>query len=170
MVGQAGTNVFQLSSFNQGMVWSGGATTQATTFTADAATNTITLSGNAFNYQTGVPVTLSTSSGGATFTADIATDILTLSTSNANFVSGNSLKFSTTGTLPTTIPTALNTTDTFYSVMVGVPTTTPGTIKIATTLAAALAGTPTLDVTVAGAPVNTINATSQLPAPLGALV
>lgn len=166
VVANGGTNNFQLSSFNQGMVWSGGATKPATTFTANTATSTLTLSTNSFNYQTGVPITLTTSAGGATFTADIATDILMLNTSNANFASGNSLKFSTTGTLPTTTPTALNTTDIFYSAMIGTPTTNPGTIKIATTLAAALAGTPTLDITVAGAPVNTVNATSQLPTPL----
>ncbi len=166
LVANGETNNFQLSSLNQGMVWSGGATDPITTFTADASTDILTLSTNANNYATGIPITVGTTAGGATFTADIATDIFTLSTSNANFASGNSLKFTTTGTLPTTIPTALNTTDTFFSVMVGTPATNPGTIKIATTYAAAIAGTPTLDVTVAGAPTNTVNATSILPAPL----
>ncbi len=169
VVANGGTKQFQLSSFNQGMIWSGGLALPPAipvSFTASTTTNQLTLSTNSFNFQTGVPVTLSTSSGGATFTASVATDILTLSTSNANFPSGTSLKFSTTGTLPTTTPTQINTTDIFYAAQQGTPVTNPGQIKIATTLAAALAGTPTLDITVAGTPTNTINGTSILPAPL----
>jgi hypothetical protein len=169
VVANGGTNQFQLSSFNQGMVWSGGLALPPAipvSFTASTVTNQLTLSGNSFNFQTGVPITLTTTSGAVTFTADIATDILTLSASNANFPSGTSLKFSTTGSLPTTTPTALNTTDIFYAVQVATPATNPGTIKIATTLAAALAGTPTLDITVAGTGVNTVNGASILPAPL----
>lgn len=51
------TNEFQLSSLNQGMVWGAGATT---TFTGDAATDTLTLSTNSQNFATGVPFTVST--------------------------------------------------------------------------------------------------------------
>ncbi len=160
VVANGGTNNFQLSSFEQGMVWSGGTATAAT-FSGNATNSTLLLSGNAFNFETGVPITLSTSSGGATFTASAATDILTLSTSNANFATGNSLKFTTTGTLPA----ELNTTDTFYSIMVGLPSTNPGTIKVATTLANALAGTA-INLTTNGTPINSVNATSILPAPL----
>ena len=161
VVANGGTNNFQLSSFEQGMVWSGGATTPATTFTASTTDSTLTLSGNGFNFATGVPITLSTTSGGATFTASAATDVLTLSTSNANFATGTSLKFTTTGTLPA----ELNITDTFYSIMIGLPSTNPGTIKVATTLANALLGTA-INLTTNGTPTNTVNGTSILPAPL----
>jgi hypothetical protein len=139
------------------MVWSG----VSTTFTANATTDILTLATNNGNFATGVPVTLATTPGGATFTADAASDILTLSVSNANFTTGTSLKFTTTGTLPN----PLNTTDTYFSIMVGTPTTNPGTIKVATTYANALAGTA-IDLTTAGTPTNTVNANSILPSPL----
>jgi hypothetical protein len=157
IVANGGTNNFQMSSINQGMVWSGG----TSNFTADATTDILTLSTNSANFATGVPVTLTTTAGGATFTADAGTDILTLSTSNANFTTGTSLKFSTTGTLPN----PLNTTDTYFSIMVGTPSTNPGTIKVATTFANALAGTA-IDLTTNGTPTNTVNANSILPSPL----
>ena len=116
VVANGGTNQFQLSSFNQGMVWSGGLALPPAipvSFTASTTTNQLTLSGNSFNFETGVPVTLTTSSGGATFTASAATDILTLSASNANFATGNSLTFTTTGTLPAPLVTGT----TYYSIM-----------------------------------------------------
>jgi hypothetical protein len=52
IVANGGTNNFQLCSFNQGMVWSGG----AATFTANAGTDILTLSASNANFATGVPV------------------------------------------------------------------------------------------------------------------
>lgn len=56
VVAHGGTNEFQLSSFNQGMVWSGA----TATFTADSATDILTLSISNANFATGVPITFST--------------------------------------------------------------------------------------------------------------
>lgn len=118
LVAAGGTNNFYLSLINQGMVWSGGQ---------------------------------------ATFTANSGTDILTLSTSNANYQTGVPITFTTTGTLPA----PLNTTTTYYVIMVGTPTTNPGTIKLATSYANAIAGTA-IDITTNGAPTNTITVSGQL--------
>lgn len=118
LVAAGGTNNFYLSLINQGMVWSGGS---------------------------------------ATFTADATTDILTLSTSNANFQTGVPVTFTTTGTLPS----PLNTTTTYYVIIIGTPTTNPGTIKLATSYDNAIAGTA-IDITTNGAPTNTIKVSGQL--------
>lgn len=118
LVISGGTNTFYLSLINNGMVWSGGS---------------------------------------ATFTANSGTDILTLSTSNANFQTGVPVTFTTTGTLPA----PLNTTTTYYVIMVGTPATNPGTIKLATSYANAIAGTA-IDITTNGAPTNTITVSGQL--------
>jgi hypothetical protein len=56
LVANGGTNNFQLSEFNQGMVWSGG----TATFTAVAITDILTLSTNGNNFATGVPITVTT--------------------------------------------------------------------------------------------------------------
>lgn len=56
LVANGDTNQFQLCLINQGMVWSAG----SATFTADAATDLLTLSTNNNNFATGTPVTLST--------------------------------------------------------------------------------------------------------------
>lgn len=62
LVANGDTNTFQLSSINQGMVWSGGsATTPSATFTVDTVTDIFTLSTSNANFATGVPVTLVTS-------------------------------------------------------------------------------------------------------------
>ncbi len=58
LVANGGTNTFQLSMLNQGMVWSAG--TPNTTFTGDAATDLLTLSTTNANFATGVPFTVST--------------------------------------------------------------------------------------------------------------
>lgn len=50
------TNTFQLSSYNQGMVWSGG----SATFTASTIDSKLTLSTDNANFATGVPVLLTT--------------------------------------------------------------------------------------------------------------
>lgn len=118
LVANGGTNNFQLSLINQGMVWSAGT---------------------------------------GTFTADAGTDILTLSVSNANFATGIPVTVSTTGTLPA--PLVAGTT--YYVIRVGSSTTNPGTIKLATTYANAIANIP-IDITLAGAPTNTILVSGQL--------
>lgn len=58
IVADGGTHQFQMSSLNQGMVWGGG----SATFTVDhiALPDTLTLSTNSDNFETGVPVLLST--------------------------------------------------------------------------------------------------------------
>lgn len=56
LVPHGGTNEFQLSAFNQGLVWSGA----EATFTADAGTDILTLSISNANFATGIPVTVST--------------------------------------------------------------------------------------------------------------
>lgn len=118
LVANGDTNNFQLSSLNQGMVWSGGS---------------------------------------GTFTADAATDILTLSVSNANFATGVPITVSTTGTLPA--PLVAGTT--YYVIRIGSSTTNPGTIKLATSYANAIANVP-IDITLAGAPTNSILVSGQL--------
>lgn len=162
VVANGDTNTFQLSSFNQGMVWSGGIGSEKQ-FTADSTTDILTLASGVTNanYATGVPVTVSASGGTATFTADSGTDILTLSTSNQNFQTGAPIVFTTTGTLPNPLVVAT----TYYSIMIGTSTTNPGTIKVALTLADALAGTA-IDITTNGTPTNTVTSTGALPSPL----
>ncbi len=123
LVANGNTNTFQLSSLNQGMVWSGG--------------------------------TATTPSG--TFTADTGTNILTLSTSNANFATGVPVTLITTGTLPA--PLAESTT--YYVIRVGSSTTNPGTIQLATSYENAITNVP-IDITLAGAPTNSIIVTGQL--------
>lgn len=56
LVAAGGTNNFYLSSLNQGMVWSGG----SATFTASSVTSILTLSTSNANFQTGVPITFTT--------------------------------------------------------------------------------------------------------------
>ena len=192
VVANGGTNNFQLSSLNQGLVWSGGSATftaDSTTdiltlstsnqnfqtgvpvtvigssgvasFTSNFTTDIITLSGTNANYPTGTPVTLSTTTGTATFSADAATDILTLNTSNEHFQTGSKIRFTTTGTLPAPLVTATD----YWAIGVGAADANPGQIKVATTYANAIAGVP-IDITNAGAPINTVTSSSILPAAL----
>lgn len=56
VVAHGDTNEFQLSSFNQGMVWSGA----TATFTADSTTDLLTLSVSNANFATGIPITFTT--------------------------------------------------------------------------------------------------------------
>ncbi len=158
VVANGTTNNFQLSEFNQGMVWSGG----TAIYTVDPTTDILTLNTNGNNFATGVPVTLTTSNGTATFTADSGTDILTLSESNQNFQTGSAIKFTTTGALPD--PLVVGTT--YYSILVGDPTTDPGTIKVAASYDDSIAGTPFIDLTTNGTPTNTVKSQGTLPDPL----
>ncbi len=162
IVANGDTNNFQLSSLNQGLVWSGGTSdVPSGTFTANIATDILTLSVSNANFSTGVPVTVASSGGTATFTADSGTEILTLSTSNANFQTGASIRFTTTGTLPAPLVAGTE----YFSIMIGVPTTNPGTIKVATTYANAVLGTA-INLTTNGTPTCTVTSTGTLPAPL----
>lgn len=118
LVAHGDTNEFQLSEFNQGMVWSGAT---------------------------------------ATFTADTGSDVLTLSISNANFATGVPVTVTTTGTLPA--PLAIDTT--YYVIRVGAFGDNPGTIRLATSYDNAIANV-FIDITMAGAPTNTIRVSGQL--------
>ncbi len=120
LVANGDTNNFQLSSINQGLVWSGAT---------------------------------------ATFTADAGTDVLTLSISNANFATGVPVSVSTTGTLPA--PLVTGPPQLYYVIRIGASTTSPGTIKLAASYADARAGIA-IDITMAGAPTNTIKVFGQL--------
>ncbi len=130
------TNNFQLSSFEQGMVWSGG----SATFTADAVTDVLTLSTNNNNFATGVPVTVSTTGTlpnplnttdtyyvirqgtAATFPGEIK-----LATTYANAIAGTAINLTTNGT-----PT--NTVTVFGQLQQGSVTTHPGTVVACRTL------------------------------------
>lgn len=112
IVANGNTNTFGVSQFNQGMLWG----QHSATFTAAPATDTLTV-GTTVNYQTGVPV-----------------------------------RVTTTGTLPA----PLNSSDTYYSIRTG-----PTTLKLATSYDNAILGTA-IDITTAGAPVNTITTVGQL--------
>ncbi len=160
VVANGGTNTFQLSQINQGMVWSGSTSTFSTTA---SPTNQLTLNTNTANFATGVPVTLSTNTPApATITAvNTGTEVLTLNMSNENFQTGTSLRFSSTATLPN--PLAAGTT--YYSIMQGLPSDNPGMIKVATTYANAIAGIA-INITTTGSGTNTVTATSILPTPL----
>ena len=162
LVANGGTNTFQLSSINQGMVWSGGSTTTPSgTFTADSTTDILTLSVSNANFATGIPVTVSSSGGTATFTADSGTEILTLTTDNSKFQTGAAVTFTTTGTLPNPLVIAT----TYYAIAISAITIIPGTIKVALTYADAIAGTA-INLTTNGTPTNTITSPGTLPDPL----
>jgi hypothetical protein len=118
IVANGNTNTFELSSFNQGMVWG----PAANNFTADdtpgnnwliigASTLTGGASSSTINYTTGIPVTLSTS--GSLPTPLNATDTyyviqvdgthIRLATSYSNAIAGNAITLTTNGTPPSTI-------------------------------------------------------------------
>jgi hypothetical protein len=62
VVANGGTNTFQLSMFNQGLVW--GPNTQTFTVAHTANPTFLTLTGTTQDYRTGVPFSISVSSGG----------------------------------------------------------------------------------------------------------
>ena len=95
--------------------------------------------------------------GTATFTGDSTTDELSLSTNSSNFATGVPITLSTTGTLPT----PLNSSDTYYVIRQGASTTFPGEIKLATTYENAIAGIA-IDLGTNGTPTNTITVSGQL--------
>lgn len=95
--------------------------------------------------------------GSATFTADATTDELTLSTNGSNFATGTPITLSTTGALPS----PLNSSDTYYVILVTPVTTNPAVIKLATTYQNAIAGV-WIDLTTTGSPTNTVTSIGQL--------
>lgn len=60
VVANGGTNTFQLSQLNQGLVWG----VASNLYTADSGTNLFTIAGTTANYQTGVAVTFTVGMGG----------------------------------------------------------------------------------------------------------
>ncbi len=115
LVANGGTNTFQLSSINQGMIWSGGLGS-GITFTAVAATDLITLNGTSANFATGVPITITTAGvippplvvdttyyairiGSATTNPGT----IKLATSYANAIAGTAIDITGAGTPPNPI-------------------------------------------------------------------
>lgn len=136
VVAHGGTNEFQLSSFNQGMVWSG----MSATFTGDAGTDILTLSISNANFATGVPVTLSTTGAlptplvaGTTYyvirvgTATTNPGTIQLATTYANAIAGVEIDLGTNGTPTNTILVS-------GQVQLGQITSHPGTIVACRTL------------------------------------
>lgn len=138
VVAHGGTNEFQLSSYNQGMVWSGA----TATFTADSGTDILTLSISNANFATGVPVTLTTAGvlpvplvvGPPTTyyvirvgTATTNPGTIKLATSYANAIAGTAINLTTNGTPINTIHVA-------GQVQLGQITSHPGTIVACKTL------------------------------------
>jgi hypothetical protein len=136
IVAAGDTNTFQLSSINQGMVWSGG----TTTFTASAATDILTLAGSNQNFATGVPVTFTTTGGlpspivaGTTYYAIRVSSATTnpgtikLATSYANAIAGTAINLTTDGTPTNTITVS-------GQLQLGSITSHPGTIVACRTL------------------------------------
>lgn len=136
LVANGGTNQFQLSSLNQGMVWSGA----STTFTANAATDILTLGISNANFATGIPITITTSGvippplvAGTTYyvirigspTTNPGT--IKLATTYANAIAGIAIDITGAGTPPNTI---------FVSgqLQLGQMTSHPGTIVACNTL------------------------------------
>ena len=136
LVAHGGTNEFQLSSFNQGMVWSGA----TGTFTADAGTDILTLSISNANFATGVPITVSTTGtlpsplvAGTTYyvirvgAASTNPGTIKLATSYSNAIAGTAIDLTTNG-----VPT--NTILVTGQVQLGTITSHPGTIVACRTL------------------------------------
>jgi hypothetical protein len=136
LVAAGGTNNFYLSLINQGMVWSGG----SATFTANAATDILTLSTSNANFQTGIPVTFTTT---GTLPAPLTTTTtyyvimigtpttnpgtIKLATSYANAIAGTAIDITTAGAPTNTITVS-------GQLQFGSITSHPGTIVACRTL------------------------------------
>lgn len=130
VVANGDTNNFQLSSLNQGMVWSEG----SATFTANSGTDILTLSTSNANFSTGIPVTLSTTgtlpnplTNSDTYyvirvgTAATNPGTIKLATSYQNAINGTAIDINTNGT-------PVNTITVTGQLQQGSITTHPGTI------------------------------------------
>lgn len=130
VVANGNTNNFQLSMFNQGMVWGVG----SSTFTASSVTDELTVSSTA-NFATGIPVTLSTTGSLPTplnntdtyYTIRIDNVTLKLATSYENAILGTFIDLMSDGT-PTNTITSLG------QLQLGSITTHPGNIVACRTL------------------------------------
>ena len=159
VVANGGTNNFQLSSFNQGMVWG----PAENFYTASAVTNLFTILGSSLpggatgtdNYRTGVPVVLVAPLTGVNFTTNIGAENHTLNITSpgtsANYPTGAPIKFSGTGTLPTPIVAGTK----YYAINTGA-----STIEVATTYGNAISNMPIVLTANAVAPVTF---TGQIP-------
>ncbi len=141
LVANGDTNTFQLSSINQGMVWSGGSASVPTgTFTADATTDILTLSVSNASFATGVPFTVTTSGTlpsplvvGTTYYAirigpsTTNPGTIKVATSYANAIAGTAIDITTNG-LPTNSIIASG------QLQLGSITSHPGTIVACRTL------------------------------------
>lgn len=123
VVANGDTNQFQLSSFNQGMVWG----VSEDSFTADATTDLLTVS-STNNYETGIPVFFIQASISDAFTTAANTVTFT-SVTTANYPTGSPVKL-TGGSLPA--PLVANTE--YYVINAGA-----STIRLATTYANSIA-------------------------------
>ena len=138
LVAHGGTNQFQLSKLNQGMVWSGA----TATFTADAGTDLLTLSVSNANFATGVPVSFSTTGTLPSplvagppqqyFVIRVGTasqnpGTIKLATTYANAIAGTAIDITTNGAPTNTIAVQ-------GQVQLGQITSHPGTIVACRTL------------------------------------
>lgn len=130
LVANGDTNTFQLSSLNQGMVWSGG----SATFTVDTGTDTLTLSTSNANFATGVPITVSTTGvlpnplvAATTYyvirvgSGSLNPGTIKLATTYENAIDGIAIDITTAGTPTNTITVS-------GQVQLGSITSHPGTI------------------------------------------
>jgi len=136
LVANGTTNNFQLSEFNQGMVWSGG----SATYTANTITDTLALNTNGNNFATGVPVTVTTTGSLPTplvldtiyyviLTTPSSTNPahIKLATSYANAIANIAIDITGAGT-------AVNTITVSGELQLGSITSHPGTIVACRTL------------------------------------
>lgn len=157
VVAAGNTPNFQLSMFNQGLIW-GPAGPDPVTFDDTPANNWAILA-SADNYQTGVPIVFDqnpTAPDTVTFDDTVGNNWAILA-STTNYPTGTPFLFnqdSPGGTLPT----PLNDTDTYYAINVD-----STHIRIASSLANATSGIPIV-LTSNGTPTNTIG--GALPKPL----
>ena len=130
IVADGDTNTFRVSEFNQGMLWG----QHAATFTADPGTDTLTVA-LTDNYQTGVPVRVSTTgtlpaplnASDTYYSIRTGPATLKLATSYDNAIAGVSIDITTAGA-----PT--NTITTLGQLQQGAITSHPGTIVACRTL------------------------------------
>jgi len=136
IVANGGTDSFQMSALNQGMVWGGG----SATFTANAVTNVLTLSTSNANFATGVPVRITT---GGVIPPPLAINTtyyvirigsattnpgsIQLATTYENAIAGSAIDITAAGTPPNTITV-------FGQLQLGHITSHPGTIVACRTL------------------------------------
>lgn len=135
IVANGNTNTFQLSLFNQGMVWGpSGPTGTGDVFTASTITNLITVASTA-NYATGVPITFSTTGSLPTplnasdnyYAIRISSTTLQVATTYANAIGGIPIVLTSNGT-------GTNTISSLGELQLGSMTSQPGTIVACRTL------------------------------------